>query len=71
MAVACDDVDNTRREACFSDEIGKAQRRQRSLLRRLEHERTAGCESGSDLESRHQKREVPRHDLDGDSHGLP
>ena len=63
VAIAGDDVDDTRRESGFRHEIGEAQCGQRGLFSRLEDHGATGRERRGNLVHRHQQREIPRDDL--------
>lgn len=58
-SVPCDDVNNSRREPDLLDQGADPQGSEWRELGRLEHNRVACCESGSDLPCEHEKGEVP------------
>ena len=70
LAVAGDDVDDARREAGLLEQLAEAQRRERRLLGRLQHDGVAAGERDAELPRRHQQREVPRDDLADDADRL-
>ena len=63
LAVARDDIDDTCREAGFSDEIGSIEGGQRGLLSRLEDDGIAGSDGRANLPGPHDDGEVPGNDL--------
>ena len=64
-AIACDNVEDTRRNPGFAAEIGKKQRCERGVFGGLQDNRVPHGERGCDLPREHQKREVPGDDLAG------
>ena len=69
LAGAGDDVEHALGQDLVR-ELGEAQRGQRRRLGRLEHDRVAGGERGTDLPDRHQQRVVPGRDLADDADRL-
>ena len=63
LAVAGDHVQHALGQARLERQLAEAQRRERRLLGRLEHDRAAGRQRRRDLPRRHQQREVPGDDL--------
>src|SRR5438309_31640 len=70
FAETVDDVDHAGRQAGFFEPIGEFQRREGSLLGRLEHAGAACSDSGSQLPGGHEQRIVPGNDLSRDAHGF-
>ena len=66
-----DDVDHALGEAGLHDQLAQAERRQRRLLGRLEHDRVARGQGGTQFPGRHQQREVPRDDLSHHAQRFP
>ena len=69
-AVAGEDVQHTRWQPGLQRELAQAQRGERRLLGRLQHDRAAGRERRRDLPGGHHQREVPRDDLRAHADGL-
>ena len=63
LAIASHDVDDAVGDARFREQFTEAQRRERRLLGRLEHDRAACGERRRELPGRHHEREVPGYDL--------
>ena len=70
LAEAGDDVDDAVGYAGFCKQLAESRRRQRRLLRGLEHDRAARGERRRELPRRHHEREVPRNDLPDDANRL-
>ena len=70
VAVADDEVDNTRREAGLVDERAGAKGSERSELGRLEDNRVPRRQRGADLPGKHEEGEVPGDDLADDTDRL-
>ena len=66
-AVAGDDVDDPGRQLGLTEHVREQERRERSRLGRLQHDRVPGRERRRDLPGEHEQREVPRDDLPGDA----
>ena len=62
-AITGDNVNHTLRQSSLTANVSKKQRRQRSILRRLQHHRVAHRQRRRDFPRQHQQREVPRNDL--------
>ena len=69
-AQAGDDVNDTRREASFLDQLGGVETGERSLLGGLDDNGVTGSNGGTDLPGPHEDREVPGDDLTADTNGL-
>lgn len=69
-AEAREDVNYTRGEASFLDELGGIETRQRGLFSGLEDNDVTGSDGRSNLPGPHQKREVPGNNLTTDTNGL-
>src|SRR5206468_9861198 len=67
VAVAGEHIENTRRQAHVSRELGEEQRREWRELGWLDDDRAAGRECRRDLPRQHQEREVPRNNLSDDA----
>ena len=63
LAVACDDVDDARRQACLAADFGEGQGRERREFGGLQDHGVTGGEGGCDLPGQHEQREIPRNDL--------
>ena len=71
LAMARDNVDNTRRNACFLDQLAKFQHRGTGMFGRLEHNGIARCKGRTNLD-RHQKQlRIPRHHSRDHAQWLP
>ncbi len=70
LALAGENVDDAGREAGLANQFAQAQSRQRRLLGRLQDTGATDGEGRCEFPGGHQQREIPRHDLRNDSHGL-
>ena len=69
-AQAIDDVDDTRREAGFLDEVGEVEDAEGGLFGGLQDDGVSAGERGAQLPGGHGQREVPGDDLADDADGL-
>ena len=65
-----DDVNDTRGEASFLDQLGGIETGERGLLGGLDHNGVTSSHGGTDLPGPHEDREVPGNDLTADTNGL-
>ena len=70
-SVPGDDVEHAVGQPCLLGELGEQQRGERGVLGRLEDDAVAERDRGRDFPSKHQQREIPRHDLADDAERRP
>ena len=71
LAVAGQDIDDAGGEAGLQYQLGEAQRAERRLFGRFQHDRAARRQRGRQFPRRHEQREVPGNDLTDDADRLP
>jgi len=65
-----EDIDDARRETSLNDEFSCNESRERRLFSSLQYDDVSGSNSGTDLPSPHEQREVPWDDLTADTDGF-